>query len=63
MSSGLVVAYCNIVTQKNADQQQRGAIRGEELLLPWWANFLPSGYGALFSVSKITRSQPASLLT
>jgi hypothetical protein len=60
--SGLVVAYCDIVTEKNADQQQRGAIQGEELLLSWWANFPSTGQQTHYSVSKITRSLSEVLL-
>jgi hypothetical protein len=41
-----------LLHKKNADQQQRGAIRGEKLLLPWWANFLSTGQQAHYPVSK-----------
>jgi hypothetical protein len=48
--------------RKNTDQQQRGAIQGEKLLLPWWANFPSTGQQAHYSVSKITRPHSAALL-
>jgi hypothetical protein len=41
-----------LLHKKNADQQRRGAIRGEKLLLPWWANFLSTGQQADYPVSK-----------